>query len=146
MFVGIYHQLRRHGWPVIAVKHGSAEKIYKPGPVGLAVVVGRHMETIPPPAIFHVPLEGLALGRVMHHVIQHHDQVVVAQFCFVHVGHSTGGVKHKTIADSEIPEKADGIVGKIYVRAFYLLIIESTYFTAGKLCQAFFWTHKCQGK
>ena len=74
------------------------------------------MKTKPASAIFHIFFKSITLCLVVRKIIDHHQQLVVLNFCIIEIFHITGGIKYKTITYCKLFKKLYGIIRKINMR------------------------------
>src|SRR3984957_6665291 len=68
----IHDQLRWYRRPAVSVKHAPTDKRHKPGPLGVLVVVCRHVKAKPGPTAGHIFLKGVPLRLVMRKLVEPH--------------------------------------------------------------------------
>src|SRR5215813_9378705 len=69
-------EVRGKRGPVVLVEDGATQELHEPWPVGVLVVVAGDVEAEPAAAMFHVVVEGGALGTRMGGVVEPEDDVV----------------------------------------------------------------------
>jgi hypothetical protein len=73
------HELGWERWPIVTIKDGASQKVYKPGPPRILVVISRHVEAQPPTAMLHILLKGRALLFGVAKIIDPQDRLILFQ-------------------------------------------------------------------
>ena len=69
-------QFRRQDWPIVGIKHGAAQKLNEPRPMGIFVIVSSDVEADPSAAVFHIPFERRALLGSLREIVEPQDQTI----------------------------------------------------------------------
>ena len=73
-----FNQYRLRG-PVIAIENPATQKIYKPRPICVLVIIGGNVEAYPASSVFHVFLKSVTFGFCIRITVEHYHYAVIFQ-------------------------------------------------------------------
>ena len=131
-FIVNFNQYRLRG-PVIAIENPATQKIYKPRPICVLVVIGGYMEAYPAASVFHVFFKSIAFGFCIGIAIEHNHYAIFFQLFVTILRQIHGNIQYKTVTVIQFFEELYCLQGELIVCLFCMLSIVNQCLEAGTI-------------